>query len=428
VLALTLVGLLLPGGPAAGASSDPDHDGLPTWFERQLSHTDPRATDTDGNGVADGNEDPDGDRITNLWEYRLETLPLWKDSDGDHVFDGDEDDDGDGLRNGWEIRRSKTDPRSSDTDRDGVHDGAEDPDHDQLSNRGEQRYDTGPRNADSDRDGTDDWHEDSNGDGTSDGLTQDRRSVPTGLQPPLSGAFDRSKAASKCHQDITRPEVKTCVVGPSGGRKVVLIGDSHAQQWRPALERIAQARGWRLTFVTKAACPVADIRVPEPSCRTWRNAAIARIATIKPALVIVSEHSGYSPLGGRTSAERRRLWRQGLTRSLERLDRAGGRVVLLGDTSRFGGDPVGCLAANPDDISACSVRRRAAIHPERIRNDRAAAAAAGVLYRQTNHLSCPYDPCPVVIERTLVAHDGGHMTARYAATLWRGLDRLLPKG
>jgi len=71
--------------------------------------------------------------------------------------------------------------------------------------------------------------------------------------------------------------------------------------------------------------------------------------------------------------------------------------------------------------------RAVAITAGRTENDAAAAAAAGVSYRSTVDLTCPYDPCPAVIERTLTSYDGGHMTNAYARSLWRGLARLLPR-
>src|SRR5690606_20605513 len=114
------------------------------------------------------------------------------------------------------------------------------------------------------------------------------------------------------------------------------------------------------------------------------------------------------------------------SRTLRRLDKRAGRVVLLGDTSSFGPDPVGCLRRHRADVSRCSIRRSVAVPEERVAIERAAADAAGVRYRRTDRLSCQYDPCPLIMERTLVAYDHGHMTTRFAATLWPGLARLLP--
>ena len=37
-------------------TGDPDHDGLPTWFEQQRSHTNPHKRDTDGDGFSDREE------------------------------------------------------------------------------------------------------------------------------------------------------------------------------------------------------------------------------------------------------------------------------------------------------------------------------------------------------------------------------------
>jgi hypothetical protein len=423
VLALALAGLVTP--VALGASSDPDHDGLPTAYEREHTHTDPHLADTDGNGIPDGREDLDGDGLKNIWEYRLGLLADWKDSDGNGIPDGAEDADGDGLTNRFEIRWSRTDPRLKDSDLDGLRDSVEDPDHDELSNLGEQLFGTDPWNADTDGDGTDDWHDDADGDGRRDGITQDRRPVPDDIRPTLAHPKYRPVAYGICHQFGDRARLLTCVVGPSHGTRVVVVGDSHALQWRPAIERVGEARGWRMWFMTKSACPIAEVEVSH-SCDVWREAALARIEAIHPALIITSQYNEYHDVNAVDDADNARLWRRGLTTALRRLDKIGGKVLLLGDTNRFGSDPVGCLQQHTNDISACDPRRSAVMGRDRLANDRAAADAAHVLYRDTNRLSCPYDPCPLVVGDILVAYDRSHLTVRWAREVWRGIERLLP--
>ena len=424
VAALAIAATLGPTAAGATPDPDPDHDGLTSTFELTRSHTDPNKADTDGNGTPDGLEDPDGDHLPNIWEMRLGLDPLRKDTDGDGVRDDREDPDHDGLRNGFEILWSHTDPRLVDSDADGIPDGAEDPDHDQLSNLGEQRYRTDPFDADTDHDGVTDWDEDSNGDLIADGLTQDDRPVPGDLKPSLAHPMDRPSAHSICQQKPGQSQVIVCKHGDTG-KRVVLFGDSHALQWRGPLERVADARGWRLWFITKSGCAIARIASPAPDCAAWRESAIKAIAAIHPDMVIASSLDAYRATNATSDADAARLWRHGLTSTLESLDRHAGRVILLGDTSRWI-DPPTCLAAHLNDIAACSMRRAVAIKPDRIANNEAAAKAAGVSYRRTVDLTCPYDPCPAVIDQTLTSYDGGHMTNAFARSLWQGLARLLP--
>ena len=423
-LAFAVSATLVPSG-AAAASSDPDHDGLTTGFERIWSHTDPGRADTDRDGTPDGQEDPDGDHLPNIWELRLGLDPRHRDTDHDGIRDDREDPDRDRLRNAFEIRWAKTDPRSADSDSDGIRDGAEDPDHDGLSNAGEQKYRTDPFDPDSDHDGVSDWNEDTNADGSADGLTQDARPVPRDLGPPLSRPRDRPSAFWACQQKLGVAAVLICRRG-SRGPRVVLFGDSHALQWRGPLERVAASRGWRLWFITKSACPVARIALPSPDCAAWREDAIKAIAALHPDLVIASNLNVYRSQDATSDAEAADLWRAGLASTLKALDRHAGQVILLGDTSRWD-DPPDCLAAHRGDLSMCSVRRETAIASDRIANDESAAVAAGVSYRRTVDLTCPYDPCPAVIDRTLTSYDGGHMTNAFARSLWRGLARLLPR-
>ena len=179
---------------------DEDGDGIADWWE-SLNRLDPANPD-------DANEDPDGDSLTNIEEYELGTDPKAADSDHDGLSDGDErdvygtnprlsdsdydglddsaevlevgtdpnnpDSDGDGLTDGFEIDESGTSPLSPDTDGDALPDGWEyesgldpndpadavlDVDGDGLSNA--EEYENGTRidAADTDRDGLSDGEE-----------------------------------------------------------------------------------------------------------------------------------------------------------------------------------------------------------------------------------------------------------------------------
>jgi hypothetical protein len=183
-------------------SADSDNDGLGDNYESSASEFDITTADSDYDGTLDGQEDPDGDSLTAAQEASLGSDPTSKHSDGDTLSDqveyqlrqagyeydltasdsdfdgtpdGEEDPDGDGLSNNKEIElganpaTSTTDSdalpdgveytlkqsganyslTNPDSDGDGVTDGAEDIDRDSLSNAEEveagtdlQAYDT----------------------------------------------------------------------------------------------------------------------------------------------------------------------------------------------------------------------------------------------------------------------------------------------
>ena len=162
--------------------ADPDGDGLPTPIERDVLGTDPYDTDSDDDGVPDGE---DGVVATGGGPLPFRAL----DADGDGIvdpLDADSDDDGlpDGLERGVVVCEepnapairgcdaaagrfradadqgaTTTDPRDDDSDDDGFPDGVEDADGDGRKDAGE----TDPSSADSDGDGVQD--------GTETGLT-----------------------------------------------------------------------------------------------------------------------------------------------------------------------------------------------------------------------------------------------------------------
>lgn len=93
VLLIAMYCLTVLVSPAKAAGRDSDHDGMPNRWERThgLNPNKPNA-----------NANPDHDGLVNVGEYTFDTDPLDSDSDDDGIVDGDDDADDDGVADGDE--------------------------------------------------------------------------------------------------------------------------------------------------------------------------------------------------------------------------------------------------------------------------------------------------------------------------------------
>jgi hypothetical protein len=254
--------------------------------------------------------------------------------------------------------------------------------------------------------------------------------LPADLQPRLEDARDDLPAsyADGCHLlDYAIDEPGECEYGRQGGdTTAALIGDSHAAQWLPALERLADRRGWRLLAYTKSGCPMVDATVWNAplkrayrECDRWREHVLERLAREDVDIAIVASADMYEIIdadGHREPGERSDRWRAGLASSLAGIGRAAGRVVLLGDTPRLDYDPLECLARNAD-IGGCDASSSGPLDRDYAALEEAAAAAAGAERISANGWICPDGSCPLVRGTLLVFRDPHHLTATFAAAL-----------
>ena len=239
-----------------------------------------------------------------------------------------------------------------------------------------------------------------------------------------------------CNQQYDGTRSPDCVYGKADGdRTLVLLGDSHAASWFPALEKIAADRGWRLVSLTKHACTIAPVTVYSPvlkraytECDQWRANAFKRIQQEKPDLVLTANRQNYYVMSGgqrlgRSASDPRIA--AGLASSYRQLDRYAGEVLVLQDNPMPGEDRVDCLSRHEDDPAACDQRLSEMLATPK--PEKAAASAAGVAYSTTAWMFCPQKLCATVIGGVAVWRDDDHATATYTRTLAPYLARIVDK-
>ncbi|WP_205687372.1 acyltransferase family protein [Cellulomonas endophytica] len=260
------------------------------------------------------------------------------------------------------------------------------------------------------------------------------RLLPANLDPALAVARGDQPDSSRdgCHAPYEAVDQPPCVYGdPAGTRTVVLLGDSHAQQWLPGLAAAAATTGWRAVAWTKSACSVADLelwnadlRRTYTECPVWRERTLARVVAAAPDLVVVSQ-SDTVPGEQVGPAE----WGEATARSLAVLRDAGIPVVLLLDTPYPGLDVPECLADHLTDVGACAVAREDVVpYEERRAAIEDMAAGMGVTAVDPADWMCTATTCPPVVGNRLVYRDISHITATYSTWLAPMLEPLVPAG
>ena len=166
-----------------------------------------------------------------------------------------------------------------------------------------------------------------------------------------------------CHVNYGETKSGYCTYGDKNSKKtIILYGDSHAAQWFPTLEKIANERGFKLISLTKSACPSVDVPRNDQGafknvhCEKWRENSIARIRKIHPTAVIMSSFQYFTPANG--YPDRNKWWSDGQRRLLADLRGTSDHLIYISDTPRPLRDIPNCLASRDTHSCDSTVRSK----------------------------------------------------------------------
>jgi peptidoglycan/LPS O-acetylase OafA/YrhL len=213
--------------------------------------------------------------------------------------------------------------------------------------------------------------------------------------------------------------VDRCLLVPGHGKRVLVIGDSHAAMYVPAFREIARREDLSLYVDTHGFCPwqrdwmpnpamswPVDINVSTAECTRFREDLYTRVVPAIDPDVIVATGANWAYVGDASA----------IIDSIHALEHASRKIVLIEDVPiATASDPFKCLSgakvleecrylADPNPTPAEIVYREAATADPR-----------HVFSANLDRLVCPFLPiCDPVIGGHIVKFDPQHLTVDFS--------------
>ena len=260
-------------------------------------------------------------------------------------------------------------------------------------------------------------------------------SVPSDLTPSVKNAeqdpYMTLLNENGCDPAATSSTVGKCVFGdPKGSKTIVLLGDQRAGMWFPGFDEMAKAAHWKLVVLMKTVCPAVDLSFWDwttssayAACDQWHQYVTSRINKMDPAVVVfTSWWHGDGIVPGQPPSDSQ--WLFGLAEMLRSITSPGTKKVVWGDIAYLTQVGPTCLAANAENVQACSTPASEAALADHEQTLQAAAQATGALYVPTIPWLCSAT-CTALIGKYGVYADSSDITSDYAAYLQGAIAEVL---
>jgi peptidoglycan/LPS O-acetylase OafA/YrhL len=230
-------------------------------------------------------------------------------------------------------------------------------------------------------------------------------------------------------------ESEPCVYrrGAPGAPVIAIVGDSHGQQWQPALVELAEASDATIVRATRGGCPANDvtafirdesrqIRV-ESDCTEWRHAVFPKlIEQYDPDVVIVGTRSFVRGLVVddqyvyQDDPVHLAAWTDGWQRTLDDLAAGDALVVINQLQPTFPERIPACLIDHGEGTTACdfpvSVDQRYVPYRDVVSGlDGSHDGRVRVI--DPTPIACPDGMCPAIMDDVVVHRDDNHLSATF---------------
>jgi len=262
--------------------------------------------------------------------------------------------------------------------------------------------------------------------------------IPKSLATPLS-------SMATDHIDRYYPTIKigcynynaACTFGNAKAKKsLVLLGDSHAAMWAPAIIPTATAAGYKVVVLWYPNCPAADVTpflvvrgALDPNCATWHHRIFGDIAKAKPSVVVLSEATSFAQSASGTPFTPSE-WQTGLEKTMTAVGGASTKVIMLSDIPLFNENPSNCLARNPVAVQQCGAPL---VSSDPSLRQLTGAESAAALSKHAKFISftsllCA-SSCSPIVGNHVTYFDSNHVASSYAAAirtpLWTQLSKAI---
>jgi hypothetical protein len=245
------------------------------------------------------------------------------------------------------------------------------------------------------------------------------------LVQPASAASAAVVLPEKCVVATQQDAFVHCEIDKVGRYSVAVIGDSHARSWFAPMLKLASKYSWKLTIISKSACPVLNPasmpqHIPSPTCKHWNENLQSYLKANHKYDLVLSAASSLVTHGYDSYA-------QSFKSVVPSLTKSGAQLLLVHDNPKPASGFLDCIKNNPNSAStACARDRAAALTPNDPMPD-AARGMAGVKVVDFTNSFCGPKTCSPVIDGIVVYKDHSHMSPEWAMHMLPVLDAAIPK-
>jgi hypothetical protein len=235
-------------------------------------------------------------------------------------------------------------------------------------------------------------------------------------------------------------QTEPCVYRRGGPTTIAFVGDSHAQQWQPAIDRIAAEHDLTVIRLTRRGCPANDLTVQtyddqgivrtDVPCTIWRDRVYAAmVERYDPDLIYVETRShdwafeqvgtdGDERMIEPDDADHLDLWADAWDPTLDVLAAGTGRVVVAETLPQMEFRVPACLAEHGAGTDACDMplSEDPGVVPYNAALRDVVADRDDVTLVDPTPIVCPAGTCPAMIDGRVVHRDDDHISASFAAS------------